>query len=131
MGAAIGSFPGARLLCVPRSRFAPVKTTDDLLLLRSDAYTLDDRFQLAPNTDPTHPDGRLPYVELDPSYYKLIDDFERRIPDGPPSLREAERLVVHGDVTFGAGVVVRGAVTIDAAAPRVIAPGTVLDGGAQ
>ena len=47
MGAAIGSFPGARLLCVPRTRFVPVKTTDDLLLLRSDAYTLDDRFQLS------------------------------------------------------------------------------------
>ena len=26
---------------------------------------------------------------------------QRRFPDGPPSLREAERLVVHGDVTFG------------------------------
>ncbi len=31
MGAAIGSIPGARALHVPRSRFAPVKTTDDLL----------------------------------------------------------------------------------------------------
>ena len=129
MGAAIGSFPGARLLCVPRSRFVPVKTTDDLLLLRSDVYTLDDRFHLALNTDPTHLDGRLPYVELDPSHYKLIDDFERRLPDGPPSLREAERLVVHGDVTFGGGVVVRGAVTINALEPWVIEPGTVLDGG--
>jgi UTP--glucose-1-phosphate uridylyltransferase len=128
MGAAIGSFPGARLLCVPRSRFVPVKTTDDLLLLRSDVYTLDDRFHLALNTDPTHLDGRLPYVELDPSHYKLIDDFERRLPDGPPSLREAERLVVHGDVTFGGGVVVRGAVTINALEPWVIEPGTVLDG---
>ncbi|HEY2654556.1 MAG TPA: UTP--glucose-1-phosphate uridylyltransferase [Solirubrobacteraceae bacterium] len=128
MGAAIGSFPGARLLCVPRSRFVPVKTTDDLLLLRSDVYTLDDRFHLALNTDPTHLDGRLPYVELDPSHYKLIDDFERRLPDGPPSLREAERLVVHGDVTFGGGVVVRGAVTINALEPWVIEPGTVLEG---
>jgi UTP--glucose-1-phosphate uridylyltransferase len=91
-------------------------------------YRLDDRFHLALNTDPTHLDGRLPYVELDPSHYKLIDDFERRLPDGPPSLREAERLVVHGDVTFGGGVVVRGAVTINALEPWVIEPGTVLDG---
>jgi UTP--glucose-1-phosphate uridylyltransferase len=128
MGAAIGSFPGARLLCVPRSRFVPVKTTDDLLLLRSDVYTLDDRFHLVPNTDPAHPDGRLPYVELDPRHYKLIDDFERRLPDGPPSLRDAERLVVHGDVTFGGGVVVRGAVTINAREPWVIEAGTVLEG---
>ena len=34
MGAAIGSIPGARALHVPRSRFAPVKTTDDLLVVR-------------------------------------------------------------------------------------------------
>ncbi len=59
----------------------------------------------------------LPYVELDPEFYKLLDDFERRFPEGPPSLREAERLVVHGDVTFGAGVRVRGAVELDADEP--------------
>ena len=33
MGAAIGSIPGARAVHVPRSRFAPVKTTDDLLVV--------------------------------------------------------------------------------------------------
>ena len=48
MGAAIGSFPGARLLQVPRTRFVPVKTTDDLLLLRSDAYRLGDEFRVEP-----------------------------------------------------------------------------------
>ena len=42
MGAAIAVFDGARALRVPRARFAPVKTTDDLLALRSDAYVLDD-----------------------------------------------------------------------------------------
>ena len=40
MGAAISSIPGARAIHVPRSRFAPVKTTDDLLVIRSDAYQL-------------------------------------------------------------------------------------------
>ncbi len=40
MGAAIEVFEGARALIVPRTRFAPVKTTDDLLALRSDAYAL-------------------------------------------------------------------------------------------
>ncbi|HEY2005992.1 MAG TPA: UTP--glucose-1-phosphate uridylyltransferase, partial [Solirubrobacteraceae bacterium] len=59
--------------------------------------------------------------------YKLIDDFERRFPSGPPSLREAERLVVHGDVTFGADVIVRGAVELDTETPRELAPGTVLE----
>jgi UDP-N-acetylglucosamine pyrophosphorylase len=37
MGAAIECFEGAAAIEVPRSRFAPVKTTGDLLALRSDA----------------------------------------------------------------------------------------------
>jgi UTP--glucose-1-phosphate uridylyltransferase len=123
MGAAIGLFEGARVLEVPRTRFAPVKTTDDLLVLRSDVYRVSDDLVVEPVAD--RRDG-LPYVELDPKYYKLMDDFEARFPDGPPSLREASRLVVRGDVTFGAGVVVRGAADVDAAEPQTLAPGTVL-----
>ena len=40
MGAAVGSIPGARAVQVPRTRFAPVKTTNDLLVVWSDAYEL-------------------------------------------------------------------------------------------
>ncbi|HET6865724.1 MAG TPA: UTP--glucose-1-phosphate uridylyltransferase [Solirubrobacteraceae bacterium] len=126
MGAAIGSFKGAQMLRVPRTRFAPVKTTDDLLVLRSDVYTLSmDDMVVAPVPDRAE---NLPYVELDPDFYKLLDDFEQRFPDGPPSLREAERLIVHGDVTFGGGVRVRGAVEIEAAEPTRIDPETTLEG---
>jgi UTP--glucose-1-phosphate uridylyltransferase len=70
--------------------------------------------------------ARLPYVELDKRFYRLLDEFETRFPDGAPSLREAQRLVVHGDVTFGPGVVVRGAVELTAREPRRIDPGTIL-----
>ncbi len=126
MGAAIGSFKGAQLLCVPRTRFAPVKTTDDLLVLRSDTYALDeDDMVVAPVPERAE---NLPYVELDPDFYKLLDDFEQRFPDGAPSLREAERLTVHGDVTFGRGVRVRGAVELDAQEPTRIDPDTTLEG---
>ncbi len=123
MGAAIGSFPGAALLHVPRTRFAPVKTTDDLLVLRSDVYEVGDDLRVEPV--PGRADN-LPFVELDKRYYRLIDAFEQRFPSGPPSLREAERLVVNGDVTFEAGVRVRGAVQLDADSPTTIDPGTVL-----
>jgi UTP--glucose-1-phosphate uridylyltransferase len=110
MGAAIGSFPGAALLQVPRTRFVPVKTTDDLLLLRSDAFRLGDEFRVQPAVE-----GRdQPLVALDKRYFGMIDEFEARMPGGPPSLRDAERLVVNGDVSFGSGVVVRGEVEIDA-----------------
>jgi UTP--glucose-1-phosphate uridylyltransferase len=111
MGAAIGSFPGAQLLQVPRTRFVPVKTTDDLLVLRSDAYRLGDEFRIEPAAGAN---GHVPFVALDKRYFGLIDQFERRISAGPPSLREARSLVVNGDVRFGAGVVIRGEVEIDA-----------------
>src|ERR671929_1509861 len=62
MGAAIDVFDGARALRVPRRRFAPVKTTSDLLALRSDAYVLtdDQRVELAAERN-----GTPPFVELD------------------------------------------------------------------
>jgi UTP--glucose-1-phosphate uridylyltransferase len=124
MGAAIGSFEGASLLLVPRTRFVPVKTTDDLLVMRSDVYEMSDEDMVVrPVPDRAE---NLPYVELDSRFYKLLDEFESRFPEGPPSLREAERLVVHGDVTFGADVVVRGAVEIERDAPDRIEDGAVL-----
>jgi UTP--glucose-1-phosphate uridylyltransferase len=103
MGAAIGAIDGARAVLVPRARFAPVKTTDDLLLIRSDAYALDDAGHLSPTFD-----GPPPVVALDPEHYKSLADLERRFPHGPPSLHAARSLTVHGDVTFGADVQIVG-----------------------
>jgi UTP--glucose-1-phosphate uridylyltransferase len=125
MGAAIERFKGAQLLCVPRTRFAPVKTTDDLLVLRSDVYTMSDDMIVEPVAERR---GELPYVELDSRYYKLLDRFEQRFPAGPPSLRKATRLVVKGDITFGSDVVVDGAVELDVDEPTHIEDGTVLGG---
>src|SRR3954468_23003832 len=118
MGAAIQVFEDARALSVPRTRFAPVKTTDDLLALRSDAYRLTDdaRVELVPES--------VPIVTFAPSYFKVRRDFGAPSPDGPPSLAECERLEVDGDVRFGAGVVVRGSVKVTG--PRVIEDGAVL-----
>ncbi len=126
MGAAIGSFRGAELLLVPRTRFAPVKTTDDLLVLRSDVYTLSEEDMVVAAV-PERAES-LPFVELDSKFYKLLDDFEERFPEGAPSLREAERLVVHGDVTFARGVLVRGAVELNAEEPMRIDSDTTLEG---
>src|SRR5215217_1232942 len=123
MGAAIGVFDGARPVDVPRRRFSPVKTTEDLLALRSDAYVLSDdaRVELAPERD-----GTPPVVDLDDEHYKLLRDFEAHFPAGAPSLVEAERITVEGDVTFGCDVVVRGAARVEG--PRRIEDGEVLEG---
>ena len=119
MGAAIGSIPGARAMLVPRSRFAPVKTTDDLLVVRSDAYELTRDGRMSPTFD-----GPGPVVTLDKDFYDLLPDFERRFPDGAPSLRRCTRFEVEGDVTFGAGVVAAGDVRV--VGPRHIADGEIL-----
>jgi UTP--glucose-1-phosphate uridylyltransferase len=107
MGAAIGVFEGAAAVHVPRSRFAPVKTTSHLLVVRSDAYELADDWtvQLAQGRD------AAPIVELSDEF-KLLADSESRFRAGPPSLIEAERLEVDGDVRFGANVTVRGRVHV-------------------
>jgi len=119
MGAAIGSIPGARAVHVPRSRFAPVKTTNDLIVVRSDAYELTGDGEMRPSWD-----GQEPVVTLDEDYYRLLPDFERRFPAGPPSLRRCRRFEVEGDVTFGAGVVAVGDVRVTG--PRHVPDGEIL-----
>ena len=122
MGAAIDVFEGAAAVRVPRRRFVPVKTTNDLLALRSDAYVLSEesRVELAPARA-----GQPPLIELDGDHFKLLPDFEARFPAGPPSLIGCDRLVVVGDVTFGRGVVVRGTVTLEG--PLKVEDGTLLE----
>jgi UTP--glucose-1-phosphate uridylyltransferase len=119
MGAAIGIFEGAAALRVPRTRFAPVKTTNQLLIVRSDAYSLADDWTVRSEADP------IPVVSLDSKHYKLIADFDARFPGGAPSLRGARRLTVEGDVTFGRDVVVRGEVKVEG--PQTVPDGAVLE----
>ena len=121
MGSAVEVFEGATAIGVGRDRFLPVKTTSDLLVLRSDAYELEASGQLTQVADPT------PVVDLDDRYYKIIADFDRRFPAGAPSLSEARDLEVNGDWTFEAGVRVLGEVRLeDRGAPQVIAAGSTL-----
>lgn len=110
MGAAIGLFERAGALRVPRTRFAPVKTCDDLLAVRSDAYVLTPDWQVVVNPARTLPGP--PVVSLDPQHYKLIDDLEARFPFGPPSLVDCQQLTVRGDLRFGRDVVCRGAAEV-------------------
>ena len=117
MGAAIGAIEGARAVLVPRTRFAPVKTTDDLLLVRSDAYVLDERATTRPHSTARRRWSRWIRV------YKSLAELERRFPHGPPSLRDARSLTVKGDVTFGAGVSRRRR----ASGPAIVADGCIIE----
>jgi UTP--glucose-1-phosphate uridylyltransferase len=121
MGAAIEVFDGATTIEVTRERFVPVKTTNDLLVLRSDCYRLGEGHVLEQVSD------TIPYVDLDPAHYKLVADFDRRFPEGTPSLRNATSLIVNGDWTFGGGVRVVGeGVLSDQGTPGRVDPGTTI-----
>ncbi|MGQ4518875.1 UTP--glucose-1-phosphate uridylyltransferase [Dermabacteraceae bacterium CCM 9520] len=121
MGAAIEVFEGATAIVVERARFLPVKATSDLLLVRSDAYVLDDDYALVKQVE------TVPLVKLDSDYYKLIGDFEERFPKGVPSIKDATSLTVEGKHTFGADVTVRGNVTVKPTCPENIPDGTVIE----
>ncbi len=113
MGSAIALFPGAQALSVPRSRFAPVKRTDDLLVLWSDAYEFAESYQtvISPQRCAELAD-RPPIVRLDSECYRMIDGMQARFAQGAPSLLNCRRLIVEGDVCFGRDVVIEGDVTI-------------------
>ncbi len=122
MGGAVALIEGARAIHVPRTRFRPVKTTNELLLVRSDIFELDDQSNIVSVI--SHPD---PYVDLDKPY-KLVPGFEQRFAKGVPSLRQATSLRVEGDITFGADVVCIGDVTVTASAPATVPDGRRLTG---
>lgn len=105
MGAAIECFKGARAICVPRTRFFPVKTTADLFVLRSDAVQIreDGSVTLAPECN-----GKAPLVSLD-ARYKFVDALDSL---GTPSLKNVHTLTVKGEHTFQPGESLSGDVTV-------------------
>lgn len=120
MGAAIEIFDGARLIEVGRDRFIPVKTTNDLLILRSDVYEIGADFAL------TQVAADVPYVDLDSGYYRTIHEFDQRFPDGEPLLSRSTALRIRGDWTFGRGVQVVGDVELEGRGPQRVPAGEVL-----
>ena len=106
MGAAIECFEGAAAIEVPRSRFSPVKTTGDLLAVRSDAYILDPEFRLVLRLERN---GVPPVLKLD-EQHKFVDQFEELVAKGVPSLARCQSLTIEGRVQFQGGVEIVGSV---------------------
>ncbi|HCB03212.1 MAG TPA: UTP--glucose-1-phosphate uridylyltransferase [Nocardioides sp.] len=120
MGAAVEVFPDSRLIEVGRDRFVPVKTTNDLLVLRSDVYDIGRDFVLDQVAT------EVPFVDLDGAVYKVVAEFDKRFPEGAPSMKKATKLTVDGDFTFGAHVQVVGDVELSTSAAERIPADTVL-----
>jgi UTP--glucose-1-phosphate uridylyltransferase len=108
MGGAIEIFERSEALLVPRTRFRPVKTTNDLLVMRSDFFSLDDGYRVVAARP-----GAEPFVDLDDAWFKLIPGFDAHFPHGAPSLRDCTSLAVRGDVTFGRDVRCVGDVVVE------------------
>jgi UTP--glucose-1-phosphate uridylyltransferase len=125
MGAAIECFDGAVAVQVPRSRFSPVKTTSDLLAVRSDAYELDKSFRVGLRPERA---GVPPKVELSDDY-KLVDQLEELIAAGVPSLVRSRSLTVKGPWRFAQGVEILGDARFenDSGEVKEVAPGLYED----
>jgi len=106
-GATIQHFEKACGVNVPRSRFLPVKDTSDLFLVQSDLYILQNG---SLTSNPKRPFVSIPLVKLGDKF-KSIVQYDSRF-KGIPDIMELHHLTVSGDVTFGAGVVLRGTVII-------------------
>ncbi|MFN3603504.1 MAG: UTP--glucose-1-phosphate uridylyltransferase [Leptonema sp. (in: bacteria)] len=94
MGAAISKFEKTKIIRVPRNRFAPVKKSNDLLVKRSDAYILSEKFALVPN--PLLQQEPLVYLSKE---YDSIFDLENLFLS-IPSLISCESLTIEGKFLF-------------------------------
>ncbi|MBN3291623.1 UGPA uridylyltransferase, partial [Polypterus senegalus] len=101
-GSAIGSFSHPRGVNVPRSRFLPVKTTSDLLLVKSNLYHLcNGSFILCEERE----FDTIPLVKLG-THFSKVRDLQIRF-ENIPNVVELDHLTVSGDVTFGKDVVLK------------------------
>lgn len=107
MGAAIRYFDSSQIICVDRDRFLPIKTCDDLLLLKSDVYTLHDNGHLNITLDKL---SHIPVIKLGPQFQKL-SIFNRRF-QRIPSLTDCHSLELVGDIIVLENVAFSGRVKI-------------------
>ena len=108
MGAAIECFDGAQAILIPRTRFAPVKTTNDMLALMSDAYEVTSDFRMVLKAERN---GEPPNIKLD-GEYKFVDALRKLVPGAPPSLIACNKLTIEGKVVLAEGVVFKGTVKV-------------------
>lgn len=105
IGAGIELFDRALLIEVPRTRYLAIKTTADLLAVRSDVYELGkDHRLIISSLRAKNP----PLIKLDERFYSFLDKFERFFPKGAPSLIKCGYFCVIGPVMFMNPVVCEG-----------------------
>jgi len=106
-GAAIQFFDNAKGVNVPRSRFLPVKSTSDLLVVQSNLYNLKDGHLMM---SPKRAYPSVPLVNLG-AEFKKVSDFQARF-KSIPDILELDQLTISGDVWVGSHVTLKGTVII-------------------
>ncbi|OAF70629.1 hypothetical protein A3Q56_01605 [Intoshia linei] len=107
IGSGIKCFNNVIGINVPRSRFLPVKTTSDLLLLMSDLYVI------SHGTLVINPERQFltnPLIKLGEDF-KTVRQFSERFSE-IPKISELDHLTVSGNVTFGKNTTLKGTVII-------------------
>jgi UTP--glucose-1-phosphate uridylyltransferase len=105
IGSGLECFEGAVGLSVSRERFLPVKKTDDLLLVRSNLFSLNNG-KLARN--PQRKSASLPIIELG-DFLQNIENFQNSFPV-IPDLVNLEELKIKGAVRFEGAAFLQGKV---------------------
>jgi UTP--glucose-1-phosphate uridylyltransferase len=130
MGAAVSLFDETTAVRVPRSRFFPVKSCNDLLALRSDCYVLGEKnnLRINPKRLSTSRADTIK-IRLDPNFYGKIDLLEERFKEGLPSLVNCDSLSIEGDVYFESDVTIKDNVSLknNPSSPAVIKKGAIID----
>ena len=97
MGSAINIFDNSSAIRVPRTRFIPIKTTNDLIKIKSDLFELTKNFRI----QSIYPEiVKKLIVNLDPKYYKMIDDFEERFNNVEILMSKCKSLEIIGNIKF-------------------------------
>ncbi len=121
IGSALECFKGAVGLTVSRERFLPVKKTDDLLLVRSNLFTLD-KGRLKRN--PNRRLQGLPEIKLG-DFLQNIENFQKSFPV-IPDLIDLEELRIEGNVQFSGEASLRGRVHLEGLANALVLPSGVV-----
>lgn len=109
MGSAISLFENTKAVEIPQTRFRPVKKNNDLLLLWSDRFKLNNKGELQEVEGAT----KSINIELDSTYFAFYTDLKDRVtPESIPSLKECTSLTVSGNIVFGENCVFNGDVRI-------------------
>ena len=120
IGSGLECFEGAVGLSVSRERFLPVKKTDDLLLVRSNLFSLNNG-KLVRN--PQRKSASLPIVELG-DFLQNIEDFQSSFPV-IPDLVNLEELKIKGAVRFKGAASLQGKVHLQGLKEELTLPAGV------